>query len=99
MARKKREPGGRGPKRRRQKPPLDKLPDRRAMEGMMQQFVAGLRGESDQDTPLAKAQALLYRAFEEPDDQRRVQLAKDALAICPDCADAYVLLAEHATRR
>ena len=54
MARKKRESGGRGPKRRRQKPPLDKLPDRRAMEGVMQQVVAGLRGESDQDTPLAK---------------------------------------------
>src|SRR5262245_2388404 len=97
MARKEREPDGRGPKRRRQNPPLDKLPDRRAMEGVMQQFVAGLQGRDDQDTPLAKAQALLYRAFEEPDEQRRVQLAKDAVAICPDCADAYVLLAEHAT--
>jgi tetratricopeptide (TPR) repeat protein len=99
MARKKREPGGRGPKRRRQKPPLDKLPDRRAMEGVMQQLVAGLQGHAPQDTPLGKAQALLYRAFEEPDEQRRVQLAKDALAVCPDCADAYVLLAEHATSR
>ena len=47
----------------------------------------------------AKAQALMYRAFEEPDEQRRVQLAKEALAICPDCADAYVLLAEHARSR
>jgi tetratricopeptide (TPR) repeat protein len=60
---------------------------------MWQQF----RG--DQDTPLGKAQALLYRAFEEHDGQLRVQLAKDALAVCPDCADAYVLLAEHATSR
>jgi hypothetical protein len=60
---------------------------------MWQQF----RG--DQDTPLGKAQALMYRAFEEPDEQKRIQLAKDALAICPDCADAYVLLAEHATSR
>src|SRR5262249_11929201 len=77
----------------------DKLPDRRAMEGVMQQFVAGLQSRDDQDTPLAKAQALLYRAFEEPDEQRRVQLAQDALALCPDCADAYVLLAEHATSR
>ena len=33
MTRKKQEPGGRGPSRRRQKPPLGKLPDRRAMEG------------------------------------------------------------------
>jgi hypothetical protein len=50
------------------------------MEGMMQQVVAGLQGQAHQDTPLAKAQALLYRAFEEPDEQRRVQLAKDAQA-------------------
>src|SRR5262245_8410921 len=70
------------------------LPDRRAMEGSMWQQFRG-----DQDTPLGKAQALMYRAFEDPDEQRRVQLAKDALAICPDCADAYVLLAEHATSR
>ena len=67
MASKKQEPGGREPKRRRQQPPLDKLPDRRAMEGVMQQFVAGLQGQAHQDTPLAKAQALMYRAFEEPD--------------------------------
>src|SRR5439155_1311392 len=33
------------------------------------------------------------------DDQRRVQLTKEALVIWPDCADAYVLLAEHATSR
>jgi hypothetical protein len=69
------------------------------MEGVMQQVVAGLQGHAPQDTPLGQAQALLYRAFEEPDEQRRVQLAKDALAVCPDCADAYVLLAEHATSR
>src|SRR5262245_56514162 len=98
MARKKREPGGRGQKRRRPKPP-DNLPDRRAMEGVMQQLVAGLQGQAHQDTPLGQAQALMYRAFEEPDEQRRVQLAKDALAIRPDCADAFVLLAENATSR
>ena len=63
----------------------------------MQQLVAGLQGHAHQDTPLAKAQALVYRAFEEPDEQKRIQLAKDALAISPDCADAYVLLAEPAT--
>jgi tetratricopeptide (TPR) repeat protein len=89
MAKKKRKPD------KRRKP----LPDRRAIEGVMQQFVAGLQGQVDQDTPLAKAQALIYRAFEEPDEQGRVQLANDALGICPDCADAHVLLAEHATSR
>jgi hypothetical protein len=69
------------------------------MEGVVQQLVAGLQGQAHQDTPLGKAQALMYQAFEEPDEQRQVQLAKDALAICPDCADAYVLLAEHARSR
>jgi hypothetical protein len=44
---------------------------------MWQQFTG------DQDTPLGKAQALMYRAFGEPDDERRVQLAKEALEICP----------------
>jgi tetratricopeptide (TPR) repeat protein len=102
MARKKRKPEGDRPKkRRRSRPPesIADLPDRRAMEGAMQQLVAGLRGEADLNTPLGKAQALLYRAFEEPHGERRVQLAKDALALCPDCADAYVLLAEHSRRR
>src|SRR5262245_24325263 len=99
MARKKREPGGRGPKRRRPNPPLDNLPDRRAMEGVMHQLVAGLQGHAHQDTPLGQAQALMYRAFEELDEKKSIQLAKDALAISPDCADAYVLLAEHATSR
>jgi tetratricopeptide (TPR) repeat protein len=96
---KKREPGGQGPQRRRPKPPPEHLPDRRAMEAVMQQLAARLQGHSPQDTPLGQAQALMYRAFEEPDEQRRVRLATEALAICPDCADAYVLLAEHAAGR
>ena len=87
MAKKKRKPD----KNKRQ--PRD-LPDSRAMEGMMQQLVAGL-----QDTPLGKAQAIMYRAFEERDEKKCIQLAKNALAICPDCADAYNLMAEHAPTR
>jgi tetratricopeptide (TPR) repeat protein len=66
------------------------------MEGFMRDLVAGV---GNQDTLLAQAQALLYRAFGEPDEQRRVRLANEALAISPDCADAYVLLAEHARSR
>ena len=66
---------------------------------MMREAVRSLQGEADQDTPLGKGQTLLYRAFEEQDEQRRVQLANEALAVCPDCADAYVLLAEHARSR
>jgi len=93
MAKKKRRPDGKRPKR-----PAN-LPDRRAMEGMIHQLVAGLQGDADQDTPLAQAHGILLHAYQESDEQRRVQLAKDALGIFPDCADAYVLLAEHAPSR
>src|SRR6516162_3754019 len=89
------EDGGRRPR-----PPTGDGPDlldRRETEGRLRHLLRQMRGRADQDTPLAKAQALMYRAFEEPDEQRRVQLAQDALSISPDCADAYVLLAEHAT--
>src|ERR1039457_2090742 len=96
MAKKKRKPDKN--KRKSAQPPRD-LPDRRAMEGVMQQLVAGLQGKAKQDTPLGKAQALVYRAFDEPNEKKRIQLAKDALAICPDCADVHVLLAEHAPSR
>ena len=44
-------------------------------------------------TPLEKAQDLCYQAFECL-GRRRVALARQALAICPDCADAYAILAE-----
>jgi tetratricopeptide (TPR) repeat protein len=44
-------------------------------------------------TPLEEAQGIFYRALEHK-GQRRVELARKALAVSPDCADAYVLLAE-----
>ncbi|GAB4341347.1 MAG: hypothetical protein Kow0099_17960 [Candidatus Abyssubacteria bacterium] len=44
-------------------------------------------------TPLEKAQDLMYEAWGSK-GKRRLQLAREALQICPDCADAYVLLAE-----
>ena len=37
----------------------------------------------------------MYRAFE-ASDAKQVELAREALQISPDCADAYVVLAEHA---
>jgi tetratricopeptide (TPR) repeat protein len=53
---------------------------------------------STASTPLERAQDLAYRAVEAR-GRRRVQLARRALEISPDCADAYVLLAEAATER
>ena len=44
-------------------------------------------------TPLEKAQDLMYRAFEAR-GRRRIQLARKALELSADCADAYVVLAE-----
>ncbi len=40
------------------------------------------------------AQAKMYEAFDARSESRRIALAKEALAICPDCADAYVVMAE-----
>ncbi|MGQ9650294.1 MAG: tetratricopeptide repeat protein, partial [Phycisphaerae bacterium] len=42
---------------------------------------------------LEKAQDLCYQAFDSI-GRRQLQLAREALKVCPDCADAYVLLAE-----
>lgn len=46
-------------------------------------------------TLLDRAQEVCFQAFETY-GRRRVQLARQALSIYPDCADAYVILAEQA---
>lgn len=48
-------------------------------------------------TPLEQAQDLMYEAWNATGRQR-VQLAHKALALSPDCADAYVLLAEETAK-
>jgi tetratricopeptide (TPR) repeat protein len=65
------------------------LPDRRAMEGFMSAI--GRRRAND---AIAKAQAVMYDAWDQTSPRARVALAHKALAISPLCADAYVLLAE-----
>ncbi|HWI57173.1 MAG TPA: tetratricopeptide repeat protein, partial [Bacillota bacterium] len=47
-------------------------------------------------SPLDKAQELVYQAWEEPSPKRRLTLAKRALKVSPECADAYLLLAQEA---
>lgn len=49
-------------------------------------------------TPLEKAQDLMYEAFEATSGKQRINLAKKALTLSEDCADAYVLLAEESAR-
>ncbi|MBI1950055.1 MAG: hypothetical protein HYS34_01665 [Acidobacteria bacterium] len=46
-------------------------------------------------TPIEKAQDLCYEAFDSR-GRRRVLLARRALELSPDCADAYMILAERA---
>ncbi len=48
---------------------------------------------STASTPLEKAQELCYRAFDVR-GRRRILLAREALRLSADCADAYVILAE-----
>lgn len=103
MAKKKPRPEGANPRRRkrprRKTDPLANLPDRRTMEGLMQQLMVGRAGEAPPDTPIARAQEVMHRAFQETSPRRREELARQALEISPDCADAYVLLAEQSHDR
>jgi hypothetical protein len=64
------------------------------LEGMLS---SGEPIESSPRTPLGKAQDLMYDAWDSP-RKRRVELARKALEISEDCADAYVLLAEETAR-
>ncbi len=48
---------------------------------------------SNATTPLEQAQDVMYEAWAARGRRRR-RMAEKALAICPDCADAYVALAE-----
>ena len=59
-------------------------------EGM----VSDMFGDIEEKTPLKGAQDIIYDAWEVTDPKRRVALARKALEISPDCADAYTLLAE-----
>ncbi len=63
--------------------------DRRAMEGMLLSF-----GDKFEDQDQNHAQELMYNAWDEQNPAKRLILAHQALSISPDCADAYVLLAE-----
>ena len=56
-------------------------------------IVADLGGRRANDAK-AKAQEVMYEAWNQTSPRARVALAHKALAISPLCADAYVLLAE-----
>ena len=82
MAKKKRKPPKRSPKRPNRSRPESysppELPDRRAIEGFMKGFLGEMSGGPAAGTPLGKAQELMYQAFGIPDPEERVKLAKQA---------------------
>lgn len=53
--------------------------------------------ETEPQTPLEEAQSIVYRAFGEK-GKKRADLAREALRVSADCADAYVLLAEETAK-
>ena len=52
----------------------------------------------DLGSALETAQDIAYDAWDAPTRRERIRLAKKALDISPDCADAYVILGEEAAR-
>lgn len=73
----------------------DKLPfDRRVIEKDLARLTPLIGVVEVADQGLKEAQELIYQAWEEDNAARRIILAHRALKISPNCADAYVLLAE-----
>lgn len=72
--------------------------DQRAYEGVLSALSHELDAISGQkgilSPELIKAQQIIQRAWKESLPARRIALAHKALETSPDCADAYVLLAE-----
>jgi len=73
---------------------LDNMTPEEAGAFIHEQLEAG-RLEFTPETPLEQAQELVYQAWETT-GRRRQTLARRALQVSPDCADAYLLLAEAA---
>ncbi len=73
---------------------LSSLPSPESLEAMMSALFGG--GRQGEPSAVDEAQQIMYEAWEATTPQRRVALTLKALKASPDCADAYVLLAEEA---
>jgi len=71
--------------------PVESLPSLQSMEGLLSDLAGMGRGRR---SAVDKAQEIMYDAWKAPTRQRAVALARKALEVSPDCADAYNLLAE-----
>ena len=70
---------------------FDNLPPIISLESLLGDL--GADSDEGERSPLDAAQDLIYDAFETQSKARRIALAKKALTISTDCADAYNLLA------
>jgi len=68
-------------------PPPPKVPT----ESLFHLMGLGSTGQTDEER---EAQELIYGAWELADPQARIRSAQHALGLWPDCADAWVILAE-----
>jgi tetratricopeptide (TPR) repeat protein len=64
----------------------------------LEKSMAELEPQNGVSTPLERAQDLMWTAWDEPNARRRVEMARHALEISADCADAYVMLAIETAR-
>ena len=80
------------------------LPDQHAMEAFAAAY-GGASGHGERnaprrprggDDPTARAQQVIYDAWEQRTKRSRLAFARKALRLSPLCADAYVILAEEA---
>jgi len=73
--------------------------DRRGMEGDLAKLdFFGWDEDPSENSAVREAQFIMYDAWDNPDVKTRIRLAKKALKVSLDCADAYVLLAEEEAR-
>src|SRR5215510_9394104 len=81
--------------------PLDTLaePSRFPSRALLEKAMTELEPEKESPpTPLERAQDLMWTAWDEGTPQRRVAMARRALEISGECADAYVMLAIETAR-
>jgi tetratricopeptide (TPR) repeat protein len=60
----------------------------------MEKTLASIQPNRERETKLEQAQEIMWDAWDETNRKRRVELARKALALSENCADAFVLLAE-----
>lgn len=71
------------------------ISDRRTMESLMRELMGDVLGlPSEDDTPRGRARDLLDRAYAARTNKEREKLARQAIEVDPDSADAYMLLGD-----